>query len=49
MEPPLVRMPPAVAGRPKRSANQRRTACSTALAAGERCQRLQFWLRVAAT
>jgi hypothetical protein len=49
IEPPLVMMPETVSGSARRLANQRSTACSTAFAAGERCQRLQFWFSSAVT
>ena len=48
IDPPLVMMPPPSL-KPKRSRNHEMTLSSMAVAAGERVQRLQFWLSAAAT
>lgn len=50
MEPPVVRMPPERSvSKPNRPASQVSTVRSMTLAAGESCQKLQFWFNVAAT
>ncbi len=41
-------IPPAVPGYPKRPDSHEITFRSMTLAAGESCQKLQFWLRVEA-
>jgi len=49
IDPPLVRIPPAESGYAKRLASHVMTFRSMTLAAGDNCQKLQFWLIVAAT
>jgi hypothetical protein len=48
IEPPLVIRPPALGGNPNSEASHATTLRSITLAAGDSCQKLQFWLSIAA-